>query len=82
MDYVIFKVRTNVIVLHACTHGGPRFIVSSRRTFVESAQNLTPERSQGKRKAYHVTVTYPFSDHVRLESEYSCLAPLNLCQRV
>ena len=29
-----------------------------RRTFVESAQNLTPEKSQGGRKAQHVTVIH------------------------
>ena len=33
------------------------------RTFVESAQALTPEKSQGPRKAQHVTVIHPFGDH-------------------
>ena len=28
------------------THGGPRFIVSFEGLFVESAQNMTPEKSQ------------------------------------
>ena len=31
-----------------------------QRTFVESAQNLTPKNSQGGRKAEYVTVTHPF----------------------
>ena len=43
--------------------GGPRLTVSSERPFVESAQILTPEKSQGGRKAWHVTVTHPFGDH-------------------
>ena len=35
-----------------------------RETFVEPAQKLTPEKYQGRCKAYHVTVTHPFVDHV------------------
>ena len=50
MDYGIFNMRMWPIV-HAYTHGGPRFIVSSKGLFVESAQNLTPKKSQGVRKA-------------------------------
>ena len=56
-----------VIFLHAYTHGvrvggwgggrsgGPQFRVSSKE-FVESAQNLTQEKSQGGCRAKHVTV--------------------------
>ena len=33
-----------------------------QRTFVESAQNLTTEKSESKRKALNVTVTHPFGD--------------------
>ena len=55
-----------------------------RRTFVESAQNLTPEKFQGGRKASHVTVTEPFGDHApscvtfAFENECSCSAPLTV----
>ena len=45
--------------------GGTRFIVSSEGLVVESAQNLTPEKSQGGRKAQYVTVIYPLGDHAR-----------------
>ena len=51
------------------------------RTFVESAHNLTPEKSQGGRKAQHITVTNLFGDHARscltlaFESECSCSVP-------
>ena len=43
--------RAHVIFLYAYAHGGPQFTVSSERFFVESAQNLSPEKSQGWRKA-------------------------------
>ena len=52
----------NVIFLHAYRHGGTSAYSLTRRTFVESAQNLTPEKSQGRRKAEHVKVTHPFDD--------------------
>ena len=38
-----------------------RFIVSSEGLFVESAQNLTPEKYQGGREAWRVRVTHPFN---------------------
>ena len=50
------------------------------RTFVESAQNLTPEQSQGGCKAYHILVTALFGDHAiscltwAVESQASTLA--------
>ena len=55
-----------------------------QRTLMESAQNLTPEKSQGGRKASHVTVTHSFGDHARLcltiafKNECPCSAPLTL----
>ena len=54
MDYRIFNVRISqcVIILHAYTQWGPRFIVSSEGLLVvESAQNLFPEKSQEGRKS-------------------------------
>ena len=67
-----------------CIHTGDLGLQFTRRTFVESAQNLTPEKSQGGRKAQHITVSHPYDDHARLcitlalafESECSCSAPL------
>ena len=56
--------------------------------FVESAQNLSPEKSQGGREAWHVTVIHPFGDHapscvtLAFESEYSCSAPLTLLSQL
>ena len=53
-----------------------------QRTFVESAQNLTREKSEVGRKAEHETVTHPFGDHARLcltlafENECFYSAPL------
>ena len=53
-----------------------------RTTFVEFAQHLTLEKSQGGQKAWHIMVTHPFDDHTRscltlaFESECSCSAPL------
>ena len=35
-------------------------------TFVESAQNLTPEKLQGSCKAEHMAVTYLFGDQAML----------------
>ena len=61
-------------------------MVSPEGRFIEFAQNLTPEKSQGGRKAEHVTVTHPFGDHalscltLNFESEYSCSAPLTLVE--
>ena len=46
-----------------------QFSVSSEVLFVESAQNLTPEKSQGGCKAQHVMVTHPFGDHTSRGSE-------------
>ena len=51
----------------AFTHTGPRVVVSSAVTFLESPQNSTPANSgAGCKTAYHVTVTHPCGDHVRL----------------
>ena len=36
-----------------------------RRTFVESAHNLTPEKSQGRCKSRHKTVAWPCGDRVQ-----------------
>ena len=72
--------------LHVYIHTGDLGLQFTRRTFVESAQNLTPEKSQGGRKAHHITVSHPYDDHARscitlalaFESECSCSAPLTL----
>ena len=37
-----------------------------QKTFVESVQNLTPEKSWSGHSAQYVMVTHPGSDHVRL----------------
>ena len=63
-----------------CWCKGPQSIVSSERLLVESAQNLTPEKSQGECKACHVTVAYPCGNHsavlnMAFESERLCSAP-------
>ena len=55
----------------------PRLTVSiTRRTFlcVESVHNFDPGEITGRRKALHVTVTHPCSDHVvlNLASESKC----------
>ena len=47
-----------------CTSGGVS-VPSIRRAFVQSAQILTVEKSRGRRKALHVTVTRPFGEHVQ-----------------
>lgn len=63
------------------------FMVSSEGR-VASAQNLTPERAQGGRKAHYVTVTRLFGDHARacltlgFESEHSCSAPPTLLKMI
>ena len=51
MDYRIFNVHIVCDLLYAYTHGGPWFIVLSKKTFAEFVQNLTPEKSQGGRNA-------------------------------
>ena len=73
-----------MIFLHANTHGRTSVYSLIRRTFAESAQNLTPEKSQGRHKAEHITVTHPFDDHapscltMAFKNEYSCCAPPTL----
>ena len=75
MDYRIYNIR-GVILLCIYTAGlgggvGGRGGVGVggggggliRRAFVQSAQILTVEKSRGRRKALHVTVTRPFGDH-------------------
>ena len=55
---------TCVCVIFACVYSRGTSVYSLiRRTFVESAQNLTPEKSQGGRKTWHITGTHPFGDH-------------------
>ena len=72
MDYRIFNVRISqcVIILHAYSHRGPRFIVSSEGLLVvESAHNLFPEKSQGGRESpARKRTPIRFGDHPR-----SCL---------
>ena len=81
MDYRIFNAHT----WSFCMCGRWTSVYSLiRRAFVESAQKLTPEKSAGGRKAWHITVNRPVGDHARscltlaFESEYSCSAPLTL----
>ena len=52
MDYRIFNISlyTRRITVYSLT----------RRTLVESAQNVTPEKPRGWRKAWHVTVNRGF----------------------
>ena len=53
--------------------------------FVESAQNLAPEKCQCGRQAQHVTVSHPFGGRARscltlaFERECSCSAPPCVC---
>ena len=59
-------------------------LYSRPKEFVESAQNLTPEKSKDRRKAWHVMVIRASGDHTRscltlaFEREHSCSAPLTL----
>jgi len=65
-------------------------LVSSliQRTFVKSAEDLTPEKPQGGRKAQHVTVAHPLGDHAQscltlaFESGDSRSVPLTVFTRV
>ena len=43
-QYRIFDVHIYVSFLHAYAYGGPRFISLTRRTFVESEENLIQEK--------------------------------------
>ena len=68
------------------THRGTSVCSLIRMTFVESAQNLTPGKSQGGSKSEHILVTpiHLVTDHARscltwaLESDCSRSAPLAL----
>ena len=63
--------------LFACVYTRRTSVYSLiRRTFVESAQNLTPEKSLGGRKAKHVTVTHPLSRASALALRHSFSWPI------
>ena len=72
-----------MIFLHAYTHGGHRFIVSSERTFVESDSGEITGRAGAKPSTWW-SCTHPFGDHawscltLASESECSCSVPLTL----
>ena len=65
MDHRIFSVR--ILLVYVYTQGTSVYGLI-RRTFVQSAQNLTPGKSRCGRKALHVTVTHPCDKQAR-----SCL---------
>ena len=70
-NYIIFK--ACVLPFCICTHKWDLGYNRIQRTFVQFAQNWTPEMSGCGYKAQHLTVTEPRTDEPRTDLARSCL---------